>query len=137
MPRPLFGKGGPQSALIYLKGRSKQKLLKETLRVTERRIRNFLEYADKFRVDFTLQNLVDGLAKTNVAKMERICDQELGPNQPSRCFSAKYYTKDDEPLFFYLGERWQDGKACVSKLVQYIQTLYLINVYLGRHCLRR
>lgn len=116
VPRPDFGEDGPQSALIYVKRRSQEKLFKETLRITERRVHNFLKYADKFRVDFTVQELVDDLQNTKSSEIDQMCEELLGPNQPSRCFSAQFYSKDNEPLFFYLAERWADGKPCVCKI---------------------
>lgn len=97
--------------------RSVEKRLAETIRSAERRANNFVKYADKFRVSLTLDNLRaaqtdDGIA----AKLDQLCTEQLGDDQPSRVFSAKYYTKDDEPLFFYLGERWADGglPVCAS-----------------------
>lgn len=93
--------------------RGVEKRLAETIKSAERRANNFAKYADKFRVSLTLDSFRAGQTDDVIAaKVDQLCTEQLGDDQPSRVFSAKYYTKNDEPLF-YLGERWADGGAPV------------------------
>lgn len=96
-----------------MKGHGEERRLLETIEATECRVRSFVKYAEKIQIDKTLQEVLD--SRGNVADMERLCEEDLGRKSPSRTFSAKYYSKDGYPLFFYLGDRWKDGIPCVSK----------------------
>lgn len=109
VPRPTFD-GPAQSGLISTaSGRSESKRFKETLKLAERRVHNFLKYADKIRAPLHLSDLEQGYNR-GLAKEQIIGLQD----SPTRAFSAQYYDLDDQPLFFYLGQRWRDGNAKVS-----------------------
>ncbi|RDB26549.1 hypothetical protein Hypma_005597 [Hypsizygus marmoreus] len=119
VPKPTFD-GRPHSGLADT-GRSEEVRFQETLEQAQRRVQNFVRYADKIRVPLRLRDLVRDMdVKGMKAKLEKVCLEELGDEAPSRAFSAKYYDLDDKPLFFYLGVRWKDGKQCGSKVLELV-----------------
>lgn len=116
---PAYGARVPPSGLTSSKTiRNVETLLRKTIRSAEWRVKQFLQYADKFQVSLTLEGLRVAQTEEGISmKLDQVCAEQLGPDQPSRVFSAKYYTKDDEPLFFYLGQRWTDRQPCVRVLL--------------------
>jgi hypothetical protein len=71
----------------------------------------FKKFAQVIRVPFTLESLNETFTKKEKAKLEAICDKELGPQQESQCLSAQFVDKDGQPILFYFGERLiRDGE---------------------------
>jgi hypothetical protein len=105
VPPPPF-ETAPQTALAST-GRSIVSREDTTLIQAQKRVEKFQIYAQKIRVPFKLADLDAALTQTDIkAELEKICDQELGEGAPIRPFSAQYLDLDDQPLFFYLGVRW-------------------------------
>jgi len=80
------------------------------------------------RVPYTLKELkADKISKS---KLEKICQSDLGPDQPAQCMSARFIGKDDETLLVYFGRRvLQEGMeppVCLNFIIHRIGlTLFL------------
>lgn len=69
----------------------------------ERRLQLYLEHVTTIKVPFSLQELKD--KKMDTKNLDSICDNELGPNMLSQCFSAKFVDSENQPILFYFGNR--------------------------------
>jgi len=83
--------------------------MKQALRSTRCKAEAFLKFAPVFEVDLDLDSLTTSVV--DIKEQQRICDMELGPNQPAQVFSGQWRTRSGDPLAFYLSNRWNDAKA--------------------------
>lgn len=62
-----------------------------------------MEYAQVIRVPYTLEKLKE--ITFDKDEMESICANDLGPDKPAQCLSARFLGQDGEPLLLYFGRR--------------------------------
>lgn len=116
VPQPNASSITPEKALANCQSRDRtvQVRIKETLKTAEHRLSDFLSYADQYQLPFTLAELKAERDGDLQEKYEEICSQLDDKFHRSRPFSAQYFDKAGEPLFFYFGVRWADDKVCTS-----------------------
>jgi lipoate synthase len=61
-----------------------------------------MKHVTTIKVPFSLEEMKKEM---DPKKLDKICDEELGPNILAQCFSAKYVDSDDKPILFYFGNR--------------------------------
>ena len=90
--------------------------LKKQEAIDLKRFHKFMEFAQRIVLPVTLEELKKPLKEAGVRRLNKICDNELGPNQPARSTSAIYLDKNNEPVLFYFGKRMykEDQKPPVS-----------------------
>lgn len=105
VPVPIIN-GPLDFALSTEKTRGHAKRCEKALDLTRKRLAGFLEEAPTFQLPWRLDDLDEQKGKPGLAgKLEKICNNELGPGKPERCFSAKYVDLDGNPVCFYFGYR--------------------------------
>ena len=110
VPHPYLDGAATEGLPSSNRFRSQAARLKEVDRQARRRVQVFKKTASRFQVPTTLTYLNANRLKEKVKrKLESVCNRELGPNAPSRCFSAQYFDENGVLLFCYMGERWKDA----------------------------
>ena len=93
IPQPFPNHTGP---------RRYQARINKNDQIKQKKLQYYLQQVTTIQVPYTLEELKN--IKDEKA-LESICDQDLGPNVPSQCISAKFVDADSEPILFYFGQR--------------------------------
>jgi hypothetical protein len=86
--------------------RSIQARLNHTLRMHSLRVKQFVKFADKITLPFSLEEL--RLASIFAGDLAHWCKQLEKNNRAARCVSTQYLDNNSTPLFYYFGERVKD-----------------------------
>ncbi|KAF8664187.1 hypothetical protein AX14_006766 [Amanita brunnescens Koide BX004] len=124
VPKPSSSSVTPKGALAncFWRDRSVMARKEATRKVAEHRLSDFLKYADKYQLPFTLAQLQALNNEKNPKlrkKYEGICYELNNVAHPSRPFSAIYYDLDGIPVFAYFGVRWEDDTVSINQHCPY------------------
>jgi hypothetical protein len=92
---------------------------------------DFVKHATRIVVPFNLEALPLNVSPVEMAKLQRNCDEELGPNQPAQVASGIWVTHDKQTvLAAYFGQRViVNGRTTVRAPFPYL--CFLLNLRSG------
>jgi hypothetical protein len=101
-----FTQSLPKSIGTQGVARSIQARLNHTLRMHSLRVKQFVKFADKITLPFSLEEL--RLTSKDAGDLAHWCKQLEKNNRAAHCVSAQYLDNNSTPLFYYFGERVKD-----------------------------
>ena len=96
----------PESIGTQGVARSIQARLNHALRMHALRVKQFIKFADKITLPFSLEEL--RLSCKDTHYLGDLCKKLEKNNVAARSVSAQYFDKNSAPLFYYFGERVKD-----------------------------
>jgi len=111
-PMPTSAPSGFRSARQV---RSLPSCMKSAQQFEAKHLQRYMQEVTKIHLPFTLGSLEDK-QKHSIKEMGRVCQEDLGPNQPGQCMSAQFVDSEGQPVLFYFGDRiWlAEGESPVS-----------------------
>lgn len=100
------------------------------LKLALRRAKAFMREAPTFQLkEFKLSDAIrDRNKDKTIHKLQKICDNQLGPGTPEQCLSAKFIDAEGTPIFYYFGYRIAgDNIDKVSILFLLLHILLILN----------
>lgn len=80
--------------------------MKRILKSKARFVKDLVNFAPRIVVPLDLEDLPSKVSPAAMAKLQKICDEELGPNQPAQAASGIWVTQDKQTILAaYFGQR--------------------------------
>lgn len=105
-----------------------QNAINNDMKMKKKKIAMFMEYADVIKVPKTYESFVadvsgsEGTIKSLKEDLNKVCNEQLGPNQDAQCCSARFVDPNNKTLLAYFGYRIKK-KNPVSEISQKFQRL--------------
>lgn len=75
---------------------------------------------------FTLEEMKRNI---NVKTLDNICNNQLNPNAPAQCLSAKFVDANNQPILIYFGSRIIEPKERVGYLNTLVNSFTLLLLF--------
>lgn len=85
----------------------------------------FMKQATVIKVPYTLNDLKK---PQDIEELERICVENLGPNQSAQCISARFVDPQGKTLLAYFGNRIKKSKDTGVRIIFHEVVLKLTNI---------